>query len=185
MLDLQSMNAVDTPVSGLRECYAHCSNQALHEKIRTYCLSVADLGFRRKDVAFAKARETDHCALVIDSADRIQAISVPIPQTYVSGAAPWLSVPSPVEILFHQRDTMVGHNFLTEVILSRQAILLKQRYEGALIYTVIREAYGYAGILRAHGWEEFEPETGLVLCREQTGALYRADERWFRMGAYA
>lgn len=154
----------------------HRSDQLGCRAVLDYSAGVLDMGFQRHLRAFQNALETDHTFIKkVDGA--VDAVSLPIPQMYI-GRGPRVAVMS--ELLFHHIDPLEGRKFLRAGVLPRQPALLRHRAPEAEIYTVVRECNGYAEVLEEHGWHRFEPHLELVRCREQTGAIWRADEIWLK-----
>lgn len=169
----------DFPSETPKTCFAHHSDRDLHAGIRQYCSLWLSSALLRTDAALDTARQTNHCVVQLDTMGNVLGVSLPIQQQYFSTAVSWV-VSSPVELLFHHHDQEECAGFLTKTILPKQAVLLREKYEDALMYTVVRKAHGHAAILADHGWKAFDPEFELVLSREQTGAKCQRDDLWFK-----
>lgn len=170
----------DFPSGATKNCFANHTDRALHADICAYCRLWPNLALQRTDAALSEARKTDHSVAQVDENGKVLGVSLPIPQTFISQAVTWRSVTTAVELLFHHHDREVSGGFLARTILPKQVVLLRQKYEDALIYMVVRKAHGHAAILKDHGWTEFDPEFELILSREHTGARYCANDLWFR-----
>lgn len=183
MFDLQPLKPAHPPRPAQAPCIAHGSDRNLHVGIESYCQrrSSFDPRFQRSKHAITMAWRTNHCVVDKDINDRVTGLSVPFKQSYISRMGPEHSVTTAVEVLFHHDDEWRRMEFTAEFVLSGQIPLLAQKYEDAMIYTVVRARHGYTKVLCDHGWHPFDPETELMLSRGQTGALPRCDELWFQL----
>lgn len=169
---------LDTIQSTTTASFIHGSDKRLFDQMVEFCGTIPDLAFRRTKNAFRKAHQTDHIAVEKQMWGDIRGVSLPFPQLQEYG--PFQTSVGAVEILFHHVDEKECPGFLSRIVLPRQVELLSQKYPDLPIYTVVRESSPCVGVLRDHGWDEFELTFELIKGRERTGARFRVNDLWFR-----